>query len=112
MIPKRYRLPAKDFEYVYRNGKRFKGKFGMLIWYEDSSLTSPCFGFVVNKKIGNSVKRHRLTRMLRVISRDAMKEFNLDNVGVRFEYIAFCFPDSFSSLKSEFFEQIKKACLK
>ena len=112
MIPKRYRLPAQDFKRVYRDGKRIKGKFGMLIWSEDNSLSSPLFGFVVNKKIGNSVKRHRLVRLLRSLSADAIKEFQLDGVGIRFEYIAFCFPDSFSSLKSEFLSQIKRACLK
>jgi len=111
-MPKRYRLPAKDFQYVYKNGVREKGKYGMLIGVKGGSSTTPLFGFVVSKKIGNSVKRHRLTRMLRAIAQDCIKELNLHECNYRFEYIAFVFPESFNELKLEFCEQVKKICFK
>ncbi len=112
MMPKRYRLSAKDFQYVFKNGVRTKGKFGMLIAIEVGASSTPLFGFVVSKKIGNSVQRHKLTRMLRSIAVDCVKELSLNVCNYRFEYIAFVFPDSFEELKREFFDQVKKSCSK
>lgn len=106
MLPKKYRLPAKDFRYVYSNGKKFRGKYGMLLCMRNDS-SSPLFGFVVSKKIGNSVKRHRVVRMLRAVSMEAVREFDLDSLGYSFEYVSFIFPDNFTDLKKEFFKQVK-----
>jgi len=105
MLPKKHRLPAKEFQNLYKSGFKVKGKYGMLI----SKLNSkdiPLFGFVVSKKIGNAVQRHRMTRLLRVISMEAVKEFELK--GRSFQYIAFEFCDSYKDLKEEFFNQVKK----
>jgi len=107
MLPKNYRLPAKEFQFLYKNGFKVRGKYGMLI-YKANTRNFPQFGFVVSKKIGNAVARHRMTRLLRVASMDAVKEFGLDGKGVSFEYIAFVFCDEYSQLKEEFFDQVKK----
>ena len=107
MLPKKYRLQAKDFQYLYKNGKRARGKYGMLISSPNNKKV-PLFGFVVSKKIGDAVRRHRMTRLLRVISMEAVKEFKLEGNGVSFEYIAFEFCDDFNLLKDEFFKQIEK----
>lgn len=106
MLPKKYRLAAKDFRYVYSNGVKFRGKYGMLV---ASSSNRTKFGFVVSKKVGNAVQRHRMTRLLRVISMELVKQYTLDGIKLNFEYIAFLFCDNYSELKSELELQLKSA---
>lgn len=103
MLPKEYRLSAKEFSLLYKKGFKSKGKYGMLICLADEKST-PSFGYVVSKKIGNSVKRHRMTRLLRAISMDFVKEKELSFV--KFQYIAFEFCDDFQILKKEFGKQL------
>ncbi len=105
MLPKKHRLPAKEFQNLYKSGFKVKGKYGMLI-SKLSSKDIPLFGFVVSKKIGNAVQRHRMARLLRVIFMEAVKEFELS--GRSFQYIAFEFCDSYKDLKEEFFNQVKE----
>jgi len=107
MLPKKYRLPAKEFQFLYKNGFKVRGKYGMLV-SKLNTKNSPQFGFVVSKKVGNAVARHKMTRLLRVASMEAVKEFELNEQGVSFEYIAFIFCDEYSKLKDEFFYQVKK----
>ncbi|NTV77823.1 MAG: ribonuclease P protein component [Clostridiales bacterium] len=76
MLPKKYKLPAKDFRYVYSKGLKFRGQYGMLVALASSS--TPKFGFVLNKKVGNAVQRHRMTRLLRVIVMELVQELELD----------------------------------
>jgi len=107
MLPKKHRLPAKEFQSLYKNGVKSKGKYGMLLYSEDHQGI-PKFGFVVSKKIGNAVKRHRMTRLLRVISMEAIKDEKLFKNGGNFEYIAFTFCYDYSLLKEEFNYLLKK----
>lgn len=109
MLPKKYRLPAKEFQLLYKNGFRARGKYGMLISKQGTSQ-NPLFGFVVSKKIGNAVKRHRMTRLLRAISMEIIKELKIETKGVLFEYIAFEFCDNYASLKEELLNQTRR-CL-
>ncbi len=108
MLPRKYRLPAKDFQYLYHKGFKIRGKYGMLI-SKENSISFPLFGFVVSKKIGDAVRRHRMTRLLRVISMQLVKELSLENVGRSFQYIAFEFCDDFNLLKDEFQSQMKES---
>jgi len=108
MLPKRYRLPAKEFQNLYRSGFKVKGKYGMLI-SAPNNLKRPLFGFVISKKIGNAVARHRMTRLLRVISMEAVKHFQMNETGRNFQYIAFEFCNEYTDLKNEFFSQMEKS---
>lgn len=103
MLPKKHRLSAKEFPLLYKNGFKSKGEYGMLVCLENNT-SSTLFGFVVSKKIGNSVKRHRMTRLLRAISMDLVKEKSLE--GFSFQYIAFKFCDDYKTLKEEFTKQL------
>lgn len=105
MLPKIYRLDAKEFPDVYKTGKKIRGKYGMLV-IKDAKTPTPKFGFVVSKKIGNAVQRHRLTRMLRVIFVDIVKKLNIQNK--KFQYIAFEFCDESKILKEDIVKQMKK----
>ncbi len=106
MLPKKYRLPAKDFRNVYAKGLKFRGQYGMLVTTPSKSLK---IGFVINKKIGNAIKRHRMTRLLRVSFLELVKELNIENKLFDLEYVAFEFCDSKEIIKVEFEKQIKQA---
>ncbi|MDD4382159.1 MAG: ribonuclease P protein component [Candidatus Dojkabacteria bacterium] len=105
MLPKIYRLDAKDFPGIYKDGRKIRGKYGMLVVKESSNPT-PQFGFVVSKKIGNAVQRHRLTRMLRVIFVEIVKELNIQNKNI--QYIAFEFCNESKLLKEDILKQMKE----
>lgn len=104
MLPKKYRLLAKEFRTLYSRGTKYRGKYGMLIAFP--STLSPRFGFVVSKKIGNAVQRHRMTRLLRVVCLELSKEVNLK--GFDFEYIAFEFCNSKEELKGALLDQFRR----
>lgn len=106
MLPKKYRLPAKDFRNVYAKGLKFRGQYGMLVAVRSKSLR---IGFVINKKIGNAIQRHRMTRLLRVSFLELVKELNIENKLFDLEYVAFEFCDSKETIKVEFEKQIKQA---
>ena len=103
MLPKKFRLPAEYFRKQYQKGKKTRGRYGMFV-VSENEIANPRFGFVVSKKIGNSVKRHRMTRLLRAISMDLVKEKSLE--GFSFQYIAIKFCDDYKTLKEEFTKQL------
>lgn len=128
MLPKKNRLASeKDFQTIYRHGMKYRGKYGMLIALpprssvedfpsrgRNSSLAPDIqngvahetvgnaqFGFVVSKKIGNAVVRHKMARWLRNI---VMEQMRLDPgfaPGYKFSYVAYEMPEDFSLFKEE-----------
>lgn len=108
MLPKIHRLNSKYLKNIYQEGKKYRGEFGMLVVKEFVN-TSPQFAFVVSKKIGNAVQRHRMTRLLRQITFETLKEYDLLNKGFKCQYIAFKYCDKYEELKREYSEQIKRA---
>ncbi len=53
-----------DFQIVYRNGKSFANRY--LVMYKMKNNTDRNrLGISVSKKVGNSVVRHRVTRLIR-----------------------------------------------
>jgi ribonuclease P protein component len=81
----------------------------MLVVTPYSSGITPKFGFVISKKIGNAPKRHRMTRLLRVIVHESVKEFELKDNGYIYEYIAFKFCNDYNTLKKSFQGLLKKS---
>ena len=107
MLSKKYRLEAKYLPRIYRDGKKFRGEYGMLV-VKNLEALNPQFAFVVSKKIGNAVRRHRMTRLLRVISMEAIKSQEFSLKSGNFEFIAFTFCDDYSKLKEDFNYLLKK----
>ena len=58
----------KDFLHLYKNGKRFRGKYFILI-YLSNELTFSRVAVVASKKLGNAVQRNRTKRWLRTLFR-------------------------------------------
>lgn len=97
MLPSINRLDRKEFTTLGRLNKKFKGEYGMIAVEKSSSPTSK-FGFIVSKKIGNAVARHRMTRLLREISK---KHLNTE-IKVKCVYIAYKYCDDYEKLQKDF----------
>ena len=54
----------RDFQNVYRNGKSKANKY-LVMYVLENQLDSNRLGISVSKKVGNSVIRHHLTRLIR-----------------------------------------------
>jgi ribonuclease P protein component len=54
----------QDFQKVYRSGKSYANRF-LVMYVLENNLEKNRFGISVSKKVGNSVRRHHITRLLR-----------------------------------------------
>ena len=54
----------RDFQFVYQNGKSCGNRYLVMYLYRSGSGRNR-LGISVSKKVGNSVVRHRLTRLIR-----------------------------------------------
>lgn len=53
-----------EFQNVYKNGKYYANKY-LVMYVLENELSINRIGISVSKKVGNSVVRHRLTRLVR-----------------------------------------------
>jgi ribonuclease P protein component len=76
MLPAKYRLRRRgDVANVLANGR--KTPAGVVVIHSLVKPEAPSeFAFVVSKKVGNSVVRHRVTRVLRHIVADQLESFS------------------------------------
>lgn len=54
----------RDFQNVYRHGKSYANKY-LVMYVMDNQTEKNRLGISVSKKVGNSIVRHRLTRLIR-----------------------------------------------
>lgn len=54
----------RDFQTVYRKGKSYANKY-LIMYILDNETDGNRLGISVSKKVGNSIVRHRLTRLIR-----------------------------------------------
>ena len=54
----------KDFQTVYQQGKSYANKY-LIMYALQNARTRNRLGISVSKKVGNSVIRHRMTRLVR-----------------------------------------------
>lgn len=54
----------KDFQIVYRQGKSYGNKY-LVMYILKNGMNKNRLGISVSKKVGNSIVRHRLTRLIR-----------------------------------------------
>lgn len=54
----------EDFRYVYKHGKSYANKY-LVMYIVENNLAKNRLGISVSKKVGNSVVRHRVTRLVR-----------------------------------------------
>lgn len=53
-----------DFQHVYKNGKSYANKY-LVMYVLENNLSKNRLGISVSKKVGNSVVRHKVTRLIR-----------------------------------------------
>ena len=63
-----------EFGNVYKRGKSYANKY-LVMYIVDNDLESNRLGISVSKKVGNSVVRHRITRLIREAYRLHQNEF-------------------------------------
>lgn len=54
----------EDFKEVYRTGKSYANKY-LIMYVKNNNTNRNRIGISVSKKVGNSVIRHRITRLIR-----------------------------------------------
>ena len=54
----------EQFQLVYKNGKSYANKY-LIMYVKKNGLEKNRIGISVSKKVGNSVVRHRVTRLVR-----------------------------------------------
>lgn len=64
-----------EFKYVYKNGKSYANKY-LIMYVVKKENEKNRIGISVSKKVGNSVVRHRITRLIRESFRLNEKMFN------------------------------------
>lgn len=65
----------RDFQKVYQSGKSFANKY-LVMYVLENDLKINRIGISVSKKVGNSVVRHRITRLIRESYRLHEEMFN------------------------------------
>jgi ribonuclease P protein component len=64
----------RDFQVVYKNGTSKANRY-LVIYVRKNEYNQNRLGISVSKKVGNSVVRHRITRLIREIYRLNEKKF-------------------------------------
>ena len=57
-------MKNKDFQTVYKKGKSYANKY-LIMYVLENKEEENRLGISVSKKVGNSVVRHRITRLIR-----------------------------------------------
>ena len=64
-----------QFQFVYKNGKSYANRY-FIMYVKENGLEINRLGISVSKKVGNSVVRHRVTRLVRESYRFQENIFN------------------------------------
>lgn len=71
MLPRSRRVVSGgDYRRIVRSGKRTAG-FLAVVYRVESAGSTPRFGFIVSKAVGNAVTRNRVRRRLKAIAASA-----------------------------------------
>ena len=57
-------MKNKDFQIVYKKGKSYANKY-LVMYVLENNTEENRLGISVSKKVGNSIIRHRITRLIR-----------------------------------------------
>ena len=113
MLSKSYRMKKNSqFDYIFKNGKSLKQN-KLLLFYSKTKSNKPKIGVVVSKKIGNSVTRNKIKRLIRESIR-----LNLAKLNTSYNYILVARQGieilSYHEINNDFLKLLEKSelCLK
>ena len=69
-------MKNKDFQIIYKKGKSYANKY-LIMYVLNNKEKENRLGISVSKKVGNSVIRHRITRLIRESYRLQKEKFQL-----------------------------------
>ena len=69
-------MKNKDFQMIYKKGKSYANKY-LIMYVLNNKEEENRLGISVSKKVGNSVVRHRITRLIRESYRLQKEKFKL-----------------------------------
>ena len=79
MLKKNNRLrKKKEFNFIYKKGKSFYSKF-LTLFIVETKLNISKFGFSISNKVGNSVVRHKVKRLISEIVRQKINNLSVNN---------------------------------
>ena len=67
-------MKNKDFQTIYKRGRSYANKY-LVMYVLENKEEENRLGISVSKKVGNSVIRHRITRLIRVSYRLQLNNF-------------------------------------
>ena len=67
-------MKNKDFQIIYKKGRSYANKY-LVMYVLENHREENRLGISVSKKVGNSVVRHRVTRLIRESYRLHKNEF-------------------------------------
>ena len=93
-----------QFQFVYKNGRSYANKY-LVMYIKENGTDRNRIGISVSKKVGNSVVRHRVTRLIResyrlhesvfnsgldivVVARQSAKDVNFYEIESAFLHLA------------------------
>mgnify|MGYP002627740668 CR=1 FL=1 len=71
----------EQFRFVYKNGRSYANKY-FIMYVKENGLDKNRIGISVSKKVGNSVVRHRVTRLIREAYR-----LNMDKIDKGYDIV-------------------------
>lgn len=69
-------MKNKDFQIIYKKGKSYANKY-LIMYVLNNTEEENRLGISVSKKVGNSIIRHRITRLIRESYRLQKEKFQL-----------------------------------
>jgi len=80
---------TNQYDYVFKNGKRFVSPYLLLVSAKSKHEDQTRFGIIASKKVGKAVSRNRAKRRIREVIRKFEKNINpgFDNVIIAFDKI-------------------------
>ena len=70
-------MKNKDFQIIYKEGKSYANKY-LVMYIRENNTDQNRLGISVSKKVGNSIVRHRLTRLIRESYRLQEEHFKVE----------------------------------
>jgi ribonuclease P protein component len=96
----------EDFLEVYHNSLFYVGKF-MVLYSKNNHVHTHRLGIVISKKVGNSVKRNKIRRIIKEVFKDYENHFKQFNDFVIVGRKSDVFPD-YNQIKKEMKYLLKK----